>query len=58
MNHQKPRVTPSKSREPPLSVELVLVSCTDGNSRLQRAYHIIITAAAKAKGYKSAKKEE
>ncbi len=47
----------SKSREPPLPVELVCVRGAEDDSRLQRAYHMIKSAAAKVQGKKSTKKE-
>lgn len=47
----------SKSREPPLPVELAWVRGAESDSRLQRAYHMIISAAAKVQGKKSTKKE-
>ncbi len=47
----------SKSREPPLPLELVWVRGAEDDSRLQRAYHMIISAAAKVQGKKSTKKE-
>jgi len=38
-------------------VELAWVKGAESDSRLQRAYHIIISAAVKVQGKKSTKKE-